>query len=281
MAAIALIFDFDDTLVPDSTSALIESRGIDAADFWTNRTSALVRQGYDPALAYLNLLLQEVGPGRPLGQLSNAELAEFGESMDEHWYPGLPEMFDELLGEVGPHRDVTLEFYIISGGLEALIGGSKIVQKYFSGWYGSQFGEDENGVVRDIKRCITFTEKTRYLFEISKGIPMQESRTKPHLVNEKREQRRIPLNQMIYVGDGLTDIPCFSLVTGNDGDAFGVFEPGRPSAKQRFQQLLKTDRVKGLYPPEYGGTDTLGAIIRLAISTLAAKDELQSGMALS
>jgi hypothetical protein len=75
---------------------------------------------------------------------------------------------------------------------------------------------------------------------------------------------------MVYVGDGMTDVPCFSLVKNNGGHPFAVFKRGAESAKQAFQKFIKTDRVKGMYSPNYGEDADLGATIRSAVATIAA-----------
>jgi hypothetical protein len=133
------------------------------------------------------------------------------------------------------------------------VEGSNIVKKYFSGVYGCQLaGDTEDGVLRYIKRCITFTEKTRYLFEINKGIKPEESKSRPHLVNKyvADKDRTIPFRNMIYVGDGMTDIPCFSLLQKNKGKAFGVFDPSSESkAKLALEEFLEPNRVTGMYSP--------------------------------
>jgi phosphoserine phosphatase len=277
MAVIAVIFDFDDTLVPDSTSALLEAHGINAQQFWTTDARRLVEEeGYDPPLAYLKLLLDEVGPGKRLGELTNAKLAEFGATLDDKWFPGLPEIFDDLRDIVSKGDDVSIEFYINSGGLQALIQGSSHVQKYFRGVYGCQLAEDETtGLVKHVKRCVTFTEKTRFLFEINKGIRQDDAASRPHLVNEALpdERRRIPFENMIYVGDGQTDIPCFSLVEKNKGRAFGVFQPNRESARQAFQRFLDTKRVHAIYRPDYREDSDLGAVLRTAVAVTTAAVE--------
>lgn len=274
MAVIAVVFDFDDTLIPDSTTALLESAGIDSGEFWTKLASALVREGYDPPLAYLKLILDRIGPDRPLGPLSNADLRQFGSNLDSSFFPGLPRLFTDLKREVAKFRDITVEFYIVSGGLEEVIGGSKIVSKHFTGFYGCQLGEDDAGILRYVKRCVTFTEKTRYLFEINKGIDPKKSRTQPHLVNNKVNERRVPFSQMVYVGDGLTDVPCFSLVRAGGGKTFGVFSKAKKSAKQAFQELLDTKRVDSLHSPDYRASADLGALIRAAVTTVAANIDL-------
>ena len=285
MAVVAVIFDFDDTLVPDSTSALLDAHGIDPSDFWSNRVKSYVDGGYDPPLAYLNLLLQEVGENLPLSGLSNAGLRDFGRSLDDKWFPGLPELFDDLrtLVRDGEYRDMSIEFYIISGGLQAIIEGSEHVRRFFRGVYGCQLAEDPStGAVRYIKRCVTFTEKTRFLFEINKGIAPSEAASQPQLVNQFKppEERPVPFQNMIYVGDGLTDIPCFSLIEGYGGKAFGVFQQGTESAKQAFQRFLETRRVHSIHHPDFTPDAELGSILRAAVATTCSNIMLRSARAL-
>lgn len=269
-AVLAVIFDFDDTLVPDSTTKLLTTHGIDPEKFWRTDAQKLVADGYDPPLAYLKLLLQMVGPGKPLADLTVDGLRTFGSTLDGDFYPGLPDLFGELQKTVHDYRDIAIEFYIVSGGLEAAIEGSKIVKDHFSGWYGCLLADDEaTGRIGHIRRCITFTEKTRYLFEINKGIAKNDSAGNPYLVNKDlaAPDRRIPFRNMIYVGDGLTDIPCFSLVKKEHGVAFGVFQPGEESsAKKAFLEFLMPARVVGVHAPRYRADDELGALLRAAVA---------------
>jgi phosphoglycolate phosphatase-like HAD superfamily hydrolase len=226
---VAVVFDFDETLIPDSTTMLLKAHGIDTDDFWGRQAKELIRQGYDPPTAYLNLMLQNIGDGKPLGLLTNQKLTEFGSSLDASFHEGLPQFFDDVWLDVkSKFKNIEVEFYIVSAGLQAVMDGSAIVRKYFRAAYGCQLaGDDEKGPLKYIKRCITFTEKTRYLFEINKGIDPGESKSNPYLVNKAYPdtERRIPFANMIYVGDGITDIPCFSLVQKFKGLAFGVFDP--------------------------------------------------------
>jgi len=226
---VAVVFDFDETLIPDSTTMLLKAHGIDTDDFWGRQAKELIRQGYDPPTAYLNLMLQNIGDGKPLGLLTNQKQTEFGSSLDASFHEGLPQFFDDVWLDVkSKFKNIEVEFYIVSAGLQAVMDGSAIVRKYFRAAYGCQLaGDDEKGPLKYIKRCITFTEKTRYLFEINKGIDPGESKSNPYLVNKAYPdtERRIPFANMIYVGDGITDIPCFSLVQKFKGLAFGVFDP--------------------------------------------------------
>ena len=221
-----------------------------------------------------------VGDGKPLGRLTNNDLAKFGESLDGDFFPGLPGFFEDVRGSVtGRFKNIDVEFYIISGGLQAIMQGNGVVRKYFSGAYGCQLGIGPGSdTVSHIKRSITFTEKTRYLFEINKGIKQVDSEVNPFLVNKDvtHENRRIPLKNVVYIGDGLTDIPCFSTVKLFGGQGFGVFDPTSPEkTKRALLEFLVPKRVVGMYRPRYGEDDELGALLRAWVINRATKIQIE------
>ena len=269
---IAVVFDFDDTLVPDSTTILLKQHGIDPDAFWNEDLKALVAQGYDATLGYLRLLIDNVGEGKPLGLLTNQQLREFGGTLDKHFYPGIPEVFEELSGIVKNYPGLSISFHIISGGLQPVIEGSAVVQKYFAGVYGCVLDEaGDPPAVRYIKRAINFTEKTRYLFEINKGLSSKQTQKNPYLVNKRvpKAKRSVPMSNMVYIGDGLTDIPCFSLLNEAGGMCFGVFDPADNSkAKRAFLEFLKPKRVVSMHSPRYGRDQDLGSLLGAAVSSL-------------
>ena len=277
---IALIFDFDDTLMPDSTTELIKQHGIDPEEFWGSTVKNLLLQGYEPALAYLNKLLDYTGENKPLGAMTNTRLREFGKSLSPRFYSGLATMLKELREITqAVSSDINIEFYVVSGGLQDVIEDMPLVIKYFSAVYGCQFGEHpETGVIHQVKKCVTFTEKTRYLFEINKGISPRQVDENRYAVNKDvpLSRRRVPFKNMIYVGDGLTDIPCFSLVKRMGGMAFGVFNPQEVrSAKRALLEFLSTDRVISMHAPRFRRTDELGALLRAAVGTVAQRVHLE------
>lgn len=275
---LAVVFDFDETLAPDSTTRLLESFGYDTGTFWKEDVRALVSRGYDPTLAWLNLVLADVKSGGALDGLTNRRLREFGAGLDESYFPGIPEIFPRLRSEVAKYRDISIEFYVISSGLREVILGSEIARDHFAEVYACEFGENDEGVLQDIKRCVTFTEKTRYLFEINKGLPFDKTVERPLLVNTDvpKELRRISFRNMIYVGDGQTDIPCFSLVREYGGVVFGVFDPKKKDkAKQALLDFLRPQRVFGMYEPLYRDTDALGSLIDQAVATRCSQIELE------
>jgi hypothetical protein len=267
---VALIFDFDDTLAPDSTTKLLKTSSIDTNRFWQDART-LVERGYDQPSAYLKLILDNIGEGKALGRLTNATLRQFGASLDGDFYPGLPQFFDEISNYVGQnYKNIQIEFYIVSGGLYEVVAGSAIVRKYFKSIYGCHLaGDTEDGTLKYVKRSITFTEKTRFIYEIHKGLDPRETARNPALVNKfvPQERRRIPLSNMIYVGDGLTDIPCFSLLKSSGGLGFGVFDPKQEKkAKTALEEFLQTDRVISMHAPNYEKDADLGSILRAAVA---------------
>jgi phosphoserine phosphatase len=270
---IAVVFDFDGTLMPDSSSLFLQSRGIDVDDFW-KRANARLRKGWDQALAWLDLLLEETGPAGRLAGLTQEDLTSFGESLDGQLFPGVRALFADLRRLQAPFG-VDVEFYIVSGGLRPLIQAVPTVRKYVTAVYASEFGTDGSGRLRCVKRAVTFTEKTRYLFEIHKGLPAKKTEANPFLVNtfvEKRA-RRVPFEHMIYVGDGDTDIPCFSLVESNGGIAFGVVHASKEAAarKKVLQLLALPPRVRSLHPPDYRHGSELAEALRLATASISGR----------
>jgi len=280
---LAVVFDFDDTLLPDSTTQFLRQHKIDPKKFWTKDVRALIRSGFDPSLAWLKLLIDNVGHDKPFGDLTKKSLRQFGGTLDAGFYQGIPELFDDLRVLVKKSKVGEIEFYIVSGGLQDILEGSKIVRKYFSGVYACDLAEDDStGLVRHVKRCVTFTEKTKYLFEINKGIDPKKARQNPYLVNKNVEisKRRIHFKNMFYVGDGLTDIPCFSLLKKLSGTAFGVFDPAQSkSARRALVEFLKPDRVVSVHAPRYGKNDELGSLLRAAVGARCAQLKVEAKQA--
>jgi phosphoserine phosphatase len=280
---VAVIFDFDDTLTDDSTTKLLEAHGIDTRDFWHNKMERLINAGWDPTLAYLKLILDNVGPSKPLRSLSNADLRKFGAGLK--FYRGIPKLFGDLQLLASEHHASrrVVEFYIISGGLEEIIRGSKIASQ-FAGIWGCRFSE-ESGRICHVMNTVSFTEKTKYIYAINKGlIENKNIRDHPYSVNEHVDDsdRRVPFENMIYIGDGLTDVPCFSLLTKtHKGKAFGVFDPQKQgSPKKAWEKLVAPRRVTTMNSPKYGRTDDLGALLRTAVKEICLKMDGRTGAAI-
>ena len=219
---IALVFDFDETLGPDTISFFLKEQGIDVEKFW-QEVNEKVKDAWDPPLAYMDLMLRLSKENKL--DISKKTLASLGAKLS--LFPGLPEALTQLKNYVRINQELketktVLEFYIISGGLEEMIKATKIAP-LVDGIFGSNFAYDQKGNAIGIKSTITFTEKTRYVHGIRKGISASELRSNPYLINDSipREMQRIPFSQMIYLGDGPSDIPCLSAVTAGGGTGIG------------------------------------------------------------
>ena len=222
--------------------------GINAESFW-RRCSDLVRDnGYDNELAYMKVLLDTLGMDRP----TNAGLKSLGEQLN--FYRGIPEMFEDfrngLLSEEQVAHGITVEHYIISSGLKVLIDGSRL-QPFVRAIFGCEFDVDEQDRITFPKRVISHTQKTQYLFRINKGLLDMAQDVNDHM---DAEIRPIPFPNMIYVGDGPTDVPCFTVMKKNGGQAIAVYNPDDPARlgfKKCYQLSNHADRVKHIAPADY------------------------------
>ena len=264
---IALIWDFDKTLSPwYMQRPLFEAYGIDEHDFW-DEVHALpayyTRAGIwvQPDTCYLGHLLAYVREGRMPG-LTNERLRGFG--ADLPFYPGVPEIFDHLtdLMQDPAFRDgdLHLEHYVVSTGIAEIIRGTSIADR-LSGIWASEFiespaapgfdrdGTPGPGVISHIAGFLDHTTKTRAIFEINKGVNKLSNVTVNDMIPE--EDRRVPVKNMIYIADGPSDIPSFSVVRKHGGLAYAVYAPDSPKNFEQVVSLHDTQRVDAYGPADY------------------------------
>jgi phosphoserine phosphatase len=278
---IAVVFDFDDTLAPDSVTRLVERQGVDPEIFWKEEFTQRVRNGFDPTIATLSLLTDEAALEGSFGELTKSDLTSAGESLEQDISEGVTELLNDFDEIAEAYDGVTVNTYIISEGLKEVIEATTLADE-FEAVYASELSADEEGTITGLKRAISFTDKTRYLFEINKGISQPDSENNPYKVNEKTlySERTIPFENIVYVGDGLTDIPCFSLVQDRNGRAFGVYDSENRSTKQEaVSEIGSPQRTLGSSnKPSYKNNDRLGSILRLTVEGMCADrtlDELE------
>ena len=248
---IAIVFDFDETLGPDSISFFLAQQKIKPADFWQD-VNKMVGDSWDPPLAYMHKMFQMYKEEKL--DISKKALSKTGKSLK--LFPGLPGAFSELRNFVRTNPElkqarVTLEFYIISGGFEEIIKATK-VESEIDGIFGCNFAYDKGGNAIGIKSAISFTEKTRYVHAIRKGIEINEIRKNPYRINDAiaPDSQRVPFSHMIYVGDGPSDIPCLSSITNNGGTGIGVSAPFG-SFKKGYELALGKRITVGPYTANY------------------------------
>lgn len=269
---VACIWDFDKTLIPGyMQEPLFRRFGIEAKTFWkeVNALPPLYEKRgtrVSPDTVYLNHLLTCVRLG-PMKGLNNAQLRELGGELV--FYPGLPQLFGELQDIVTSNpayqrHDIRLEHYIISTGLKEMILGSAI-SEYVEGVFASEFienpappgflaqGEIEMSggdvEISQIGFIVDNTIKTRFIFEINKG-----TNKNPAIdVNAKIDQknRRVPIPQMIYVADGPSDVPVFSVVRERGGKTYAVYDPKSDKEFDQNDDLQQAGRIDSYGPADY------------------------------
>ncbi len=282
---IACIWDFDKTLIPEyMQSPLFRRYGIDEANFW-NETNNLVahykKRGYQlaPEIAYLNHLLTHVLAGR-MPRLSNKVLRDCGAEIA--FYPGLPNFFQlskSYVTEKEAYRkhDIRLEHYIVSTGLAEMVRGSAIAP-HVDGIWGCEFIEnplqpgflkqseieiEAEGLIAQIGLVIDNTTKTRALFEINKG-----TNKNPAIdvnANIAPEDRRIPSQNMIYIADGPSDVPSFSVTKKGGGKAYGVYNPARSDEFAQNDRLRSAGRIDHYGPADYRADSSTAQWLRMHI----------------
>jgi len=243
MKKIAIICDCDNTLMPDLPSLLLKDNGMEPQAFWDD-IDAMVKDGWDPPIAWMTKLIKLIQDGK-IKQNTNAKLAEFSASVET--YPGAATFINEINSKLKIDSDVLVEGYVVSSGIESMMKGSKIGNS-FTDIFGGRLYE-ENGIIAGIKSSITFTEKTKFIFAINKGITSQ-IREKPYDVNDfiPFEERRIPFENMIYMGDGPSDIPCFSMIEKLGGASIAIDSKDEWSKKWEYELR---NRKMDSFKPDY------------------------------
>jgi len=273
---IALVFDFDDTLAPDSTSGFLADMNVDVGRFWSEQVDPLLfERDWDPVPAYLYRMI-ELSKSGEYGLITQERLARWGRRLPLH--NGVQTLFSRLRERVkAQHPRVHLEFYLISSGIGDVVRSTPIAREFTDIW-ASEFIYGEDGGIHFPRRIVSFTDKTRYLFHIQKGIVGPESRNKPFEVNRKvpEDRLRVPFEQMIFVGDGYTDIPCFSLIRRSGGVAFGVWDPRHRDKRSRAWGFIQEGRVSNLNQARYDDQAELYQWLEEAVESLAGRISLNS-----
>jgi hypothetical protein len=259
---IAVICDCDDTLAPDTTEQLLAACGIDPRQFFDNEARRLVDQGWDPSIAYLQGMLELAKQGGPLHTLTQLRMKEIGRKLK--FFPGVPQIFKKLRTKIEDNpkyrqHGLRLEVYVVTGGIEELISAKlrptgQIGQDPVDWIWGCNFAYlGSNGPIQAIKNIVSFTEKTKFLFCIQKGLVGSRFANRPYDVNRPMDadERRVPFRNMIYLGDGPSDIPCMSLLSKDRkdrGSVIGIINKSRP---RRTWELGYGRRVDVTVDPDF------------------------------
>lgn len=262
---VAIIYDFDKTLCDQDMQnyTFIPNLDMTPKEFWSEIGDFSKSENMEGILSYLYYMIKKSNEkGLPI---TKEYLASMGK--DVHLYQGVEDWFVRI-NQFAKEQGVILEHYIISSGIKDIIASTSIA-KHFKAIYGCDFYYDEEGKAVWPKIAINFTGKTQYLYKINKGILDETDSTE---VNKKYKEKRIPFKNMIYIGDGLTDIPCMTMLKKAGGKSIGIYTQKN---KAQVQQFLIDDRINYICPANYKENSYLDRIIKLIIRALSLVSELE------
>ena len=242
---IALVYDFDGTLSPRPMQeyAFLPQLGEDPAAFWKESNALAKKEGADALITYMHLLYKKA---KAKGvRIDRADLVEQGSEVE--LYPGVEDWFDEIAAYVKLRSEahgITLRHYLVSSGLTEIIEGTRIYP-HFDNVFATEYWFDAYDLPFP-KRVITDTGKTQYLFRINKGMQDLGESINQHMPEAKRP---IPFANMIYFGDGDTDVPSMAVMRKNGGHAIAVYPPGKQ--KKKCVELFKAGRCDFFAPADY------------------------------
>ena len=263
---IAFLYDFDKTLCTTDMEdyAFIPSLGYTPAEFWGRANAFGWENRMDGLLAYMYTMIQECAAQNI--KLDRAFLNHCGESIQ--LFPGVREWFARI-NAFGESLGIQVEHYVISSGLREIIEGSGIAQE-FREIYACEFYYNENGDACWPKLDVNFTNKTQFVYRINKGI-LDVSRDKELNDSMPDDSKRVPFTNMIYMGDGLSDVPCMKMMRAYGGQAIAVYQA---SNRQGVEKLLADGRVDFIFPADYREGMELDRTVRDILRKMTITDRL-------
>lgn len=255
----AICYDFDGTLSPGNMQEYKFMQEIDLTpkEFWEKVTNKSKKTGADNIAVYMQLMISESRAKNR--SFTRKTFIDYGKSIE--LFKGLDTWFDRI-NQYGREHGVKVSHYIISSGIKEMIEGTKIGKK-FAAIYASSFLYDSNEAAEWPAIVLNFTTKTRYLFEINKGSKQSLNEFVPD------DQRAIPFANMIYIGDGETDVPCMRIVKKEGGNSVAVYPPAKRKKKQIAEKLLKDGRVNIIAMSDYSENSKIDLFIKAMIDKLA------------
>lgn len=265
----AIAYDFDGTLAPGNMQEhqFLPDIGMTPAKFWSEVKELTKQHQADEVLVYMNLMLRKAAATSV--PVRREDFKARGKAIE--LFDGVVDWFDRMT-EYGRSKEVHVDHYLISSGNAEIFAGTPIASK-FAQVYASKFIFDENGVAAWPALAVNYTTKTQYLFRINKDAHDLSDKSKVNKFVEKRD-RPVPFENMVFIGDGSTDIPCFRLVKEQGGLSIAVFQPHKKGARGEANQYHKDGRVNCVVPAIYSEGGDLDCIVKANIDTVAARGML-------
>ena len=263
---VALLYDFDKTLATDDMQnfSFIPALGMTPAEFWGATSEFTQKTGMESILCYMYMMIDKCKEkGIPL---TKEYLNKLGKEVK--FYDGVTTWFKRI-NSYAEEMGVTVEHYIISSGTKEIIEGTSIA-KEFKAIYACEFLFDEDGIASWPKIAINYTAKTQFVFRVSKGALDTHDAVG---VNSRSNTRRVPYGNIVYLGDGLTDIPCMTLVKEKGGKSIAIYPKGK---KEKVYPLFEEGRVNYICRSDYSSNSDLEKIIKLIINQASIVDDLNA-----
>jgi phosphoserine phosphatase len=262
---IGIMYDFDKTL---STTDMqnydfIPAIGMTPAEFWGATTEFTEKTGVERILSYMYMMIAKA---KEAGiELTRDFLRECGKNIK--FYPGVSTWFKRI-NDYGEYKGVKVEHSLVSSGPMEIVEGCSIYPCFTKAW-GCEYHYDKDGHPVWPKLAINYTQKTQFFFRISKGVVDVKN---DNAVNEKTPERRIPYRNIIYMGDGMTDVACMTLVKHNEGTSIAIY-PEKDSDKVR--DLYTDGRCSFMCRADDSAGSDLEKVIKLIIDKVATEDEIK------
>jgi phosphoserine phosphatase len=266
-STLAIVYDFDGTLTPQPMQeyTVLPELGISAGAFWAEVNAEVQRTGGDSILTYMRLLVEKIEANK--AHLSRDALRQLAAGIK--YYPGVVDWFDRINAYVDEKSAGTVQtrHYIISAGLSEILEGVSI-KHHFSRIYASQYYFDHHEAARFPTIVINDTAKTQYLFRINKGREQALQTINEYM---PEAERPIPFQHMLYVGDGLTDVPCMTVVKNYGGFAVAVHKPRSRGSITVCQELADANRIDFYAPADYRSGRTLEHRVHKILDLIIAR----------
>lgn len=264
---VAICYDFDKTLSVDDmqTFSFIPNLGLTTDEFWNRCDKFSKYNQMDGILCCMRMMLESCKEKNI--KLTRDYLYSLGK--DIKYYDGVTTWFDRM-NDYAEKLGIQLEHYVISSGNREIIEGSVIYDK-FKEVFACEYLYDLNGEACWPKIAINHTQKTQFVFRIQKG---KFDLTDGASVNERVDKKHVEYRNMIYIGDGMTDVPCMALVKERGGTAISIYQPDN---KQTSIKLIQEDRVNYACSSDYSPNSKLENLMKLILRSISIKEKLIAG----
>lgn len=260
------MYDFDKTLCTRDMQeyTFIPSVGMQPTEFWAYAGKIAGKEGMDNILAYMYCMIETAKrAGNPI---TREALVACGKHVEYH--PGVCEWF-ERINAYGKDAGVQIEHYVLSSGLKEIIQGTEIAP-FFKRIYACEFLYRDGEAVWP-KTSVNYTNKTQFVYRINKGI-LDINNDKDLNRSLPESERRVLFPNMVYIGDGLTDVPCMKLVKQGGGHSIAIYHR---EDKETAIPLLKHDRVDWMFEADYRKGSALDKAMKMLIENLANENKLK------